>query len=88
MELYYHSPNTSSCGGASLSNEYVFIAWYFVKHRNNFTIYTLESPKLRSFLVIEYLEEQRRYRSLERLLSFLTVNSLDQSFWTNIRVIF
>jgi hypothetical protein len=35
-------PNTSSWHVASLSNQGVFMAWYFVKHRYNFTRCSLE----------------------------------------------
>jgi hypothetical protein len=32
MELYLHPFNVSSWCGAYLSNEYIFMAWYLVKH--------------------------------------------------------
>jgi len=35
--LHLHSPNTSSWRDAELSSEYVFMAWYLVKHGGNFT---------------------------------------------------
>jgi predicted phosphodiesterase len=37
MDIYVHSPNTSSWQSAYLSNGCDFMAWYFVKHRDNFT---------------------------------------------------
>jgi hypothetical protein len=37
VELYLHTPNTFSLRGASLSNGYVLMAWYLVKHRDNLT---------------------------------------------------
>jgi hypothetical protein len=35
---YISTPNTSLWRGAELSNGYIFIAWYLVKHKNNFTL--------------------------------------------------
>jgi len=37
-EANLHSLNTSPCRGV-ISNGYIFMAWYLVKHRDNFTFY-------------------------------------------------
>jgi len=37
MQLYFHFPHTLM-GLCSLSTEYIFMAWYLVKHSDNFTL--------------------------------------------------
>jgi hypothetical protein len=37
VELYLHSPNTSSRRGDQFNNECFFMARYLVKHRDSFT---------------------------------------------------
>jgi hypothetical protein len=37
---YTSTPYTSSLRGAWLSKEHIIMAWYFVKHRDNFTYFT------------------------------------------------
>jgi hypothetical protein len=37
MEQYLNSLNTSSWYGAELGKIYIFILWYLVKHKDNFT---------------------------------------------------
>jgi hypothetical protein len=39
-------PNTSSWCSAKLRTGYVFIVWYLVKHKDNFTFYLTFSPVL------------------------------------------
>jgi len=47
MKLYLHFINTSSWHGVYLSNKCIFMVWYLVEHRDNFTLlhFTLQPFK-------------------------------------------
>jgi len=49
MELDLHSPTTSLWCGVQLSTGYIFMASYFIKHKDNFTYSVL--PFVLSLLI-------------------------------------